>query len=142
MTEAIRAVEADPVNFGGAYVDLAGSPLHILYAIDDPAARARVAALLPSDLPVEWRSVRYSTAELARIDVGIEELGQQLGSDVITAVFVDVPNNRVVVATAERRPELELGLAARYGPAVTFGEAPGKAIICDFPDSDELPVCQ
>lgn len=122
LEEARRAVNNDPVHFGGAYFEGPGTTLYILFVGDDAASRARIAALLPAEARVVWRQVTHSASELGRIHDEI--LGSPPSLELFNYVAIDVPNNRVLVATPVDNPELVSQLRARYGDAVAVTVEP------------------
>ncbi|MEP7379326.1 MAG: hypothetical protein ABI725_07140 [Chloroflexota bacterium] len=124
---AILFVQAHPNDFGGAYVDAAGSALHVLYVGEADKAGDALRPVLPPDLPVVWQSVRHTASELSRIQSEIIELWRQIGQGRIVAVSVDVVRNLTVVGTLQLEPALITQLHGRYGDAVVVEIQPPDA---------------
>lgn len=99
MEPAIRAISADPNNFGGLSLDDSGGTwrLHIYY-VGDNMGRARVESLLPANMPVEWTKVKNNYATLERTHAALREMANGLGRPAFNFIRTDVWNNRIVAS--------------------------------------------
>jgi hypothetical protein len=93
----IEAVNSDPVNFAGAYIDQDGM-LVILY-VGTNAGRATIDSLLTPGAAVRWRQVARSWADLMTIVDQIRARAQAGDSSLVDvfAISIDTINNQVEV---------------------------------------------
>jgi hypothetical protein len=114
----IGAVNSDPDNFGGIYIDRDGGALDgalvILY-VGDNAGRAPVEQTITPAVTVRWVKVERNAAELERIRTEIRE--RDLPGVIL--IYTDTIGNRVGVGIAEdSMEEVSQLLASEYGEAV------------------------
>jgi hypothetical protein len=130
-SEAIDAVLADAKSFAGAYHDRAHGTwsLSVQYVAGSSDERDRVAALLPTDVPVHWNLVERSYADLERIREQVIQRWKEIGLAKITGTSISASQNRVVIATPQPDEEILKEFSERYGDAVSFRV-----------DSDSFPV--
>lgn len=115
----IEAVNGDPVNFGGVYIDEAGG-LVIQY-VGANAGRAAVEEVLGPDVSVRWEKVDRSQAELMRILRQIRDRNL----DGVSAISIDTLNNQVEVRVDPGQADaLSPILESEYGDAVAVESAP------------------
>ena len=109
----IEAVNADPANFAGVYIEKDGS-LVIQYVGAD-AGRAKVEPTVISGLNVRWEKVDYSRTELSQIAQEIRTLNLK---DVYS-VSAGTSRNLVIVGVGPNGSLSEVSqLLAKYGDAV------------------------
>jgi hypothetical protein len=117
----VEAVNTDPVNFGGVYLDADGT-LVILY-VGTNAGRACVEAVLDPGLAVRWQQVERSQADLMRI---LRKIGNR-NIEGVVAISIDTMNNQVDVLVAENDPGAEAATAtlnAMFGSEVEVRTGP------------------
>lgn len=117
---AIEMVNADPDNFGGAYIDDAG--VLVIQYLGANAGRSAVESVLPAEVPVRWEKVELSQRELLRI---LEEISHSM-PDTVSSVGLDTVNNRVEVrlASDDHRSDLTRQLSEKYRAAVWVNPDP------------------
>lgn len=118
LLRVIVAVNADPINFGGVYIQRGGpsdGELVIQY-VGSNAGRAAVEARITPGIAVRWEKVDYSRSELRRIAEAIKDLNLQ-GVFSISAGSIE---NRVVVKVGATGSVGEVSqlLASKFGEAV------------------------
>ena len=124
---ALRAVDADPEQFGGAFLDRSHSQLHVLYVGDEASARGRLQQHLPPELRVTWVQVEHSSSELQRVRAAAIEFWEEVGIEAINSVSVHAPENQVIVSLPTHDPALVAELRNRHGSALAFRvEAPDQ----------------
>ncbi|HUG30192.1 MAG TPA: hypothetical protein VMQ65_06760 [Candidatus Limnocylindria bacterium] len=118
LLRVIVAVNSDPINFGGVYLERGGArdgELVIQY-VGSNAGRAAVEARITPGLAVRWEKVEYSRGELLRIAREISDL--RLAG--VFGVSSGTSRNRVIVMVGPSGSVAEVSqvLAPKYGDAV------------------------
>lgn len=115
----IEAVNGDPVNFGGVYLDEAGD-LVIQY-VGANAGRATVEEVLRPGMSVRWDKVDRSHADLMRLLRQVRERNL----DGVSAISIDTLKNQVKVRVDPGQADAISPILEReYGDAVAVESAP------------------
>lgn len=125
LEPAIAAVWEERDSFGESYITDEGGRWRLVIpfveAGGSEVSRQRVALLIPPDAPVEWRTARYSYAELIRIT---DEMMANLSpEDGIHGFGPNAKLNRVEILMTQRNQQVESRLRARFGDAIVFTTA-------------------
>ncbi len=118
LLRVVRAVNSDPMNFGGVYLERGGArdgELVIQYVGSNPG-RAAIEARITPGLAVRWEKVERSRSELDRIQDQIRE--RHL--DGVAWIAIDTIRNQVKVGVVPSSVDaVSLLVAGAYGDAAT-----------------------
>jgi hypothetical protein len=118
ILRVVRAVNSDPINFGGVYLERGGArdgELVIQY-VGSNAGRAAAEARITPGLAVRWEKVERSRSELDRIQDQIRE--RHL--DGVAWIAIDTIRNQVKVGVVPSYVDaVSLLVAGAYGDAAT-----------------------
>lgn len=112
--EALEAVNADPANFGGAYLDKDG--VLVIQYVGTNAGRPSVEEKLKPGVPVRWERVDRNQTDLLRIAQEVK--GRGLNG--VFLIAIDTIRNRVTVSVGPSGSlaQVEEVLSGEYGAGV------------------------
>ena len=124
----LNAAAANPVVFGGAFLNRSHTVVCVLYTGEQGRARALLEPHA-AGLPVAWLPVRYSTAQLDAVQNDVVSMLREVGLARMNYVSVEHPLNRVVVSLAPGELELGERITAEHGDIVVIRfEAAGEPV--------------